>query len=360
MSRSRYKARAKSSVRNNSISARKSNSDYTGLSSISARRRTSVEYHTFLVDAAKNDAPNDKAKKSRTQPVEHRPFLIEGARNRTPHNNFDESQTGLPADKYRIERAHNRQHDHFSSHLPNDGRSPRGNPVVELAGTPAEKELEATTRTWPELPTNETVASQSSRSIPTELENTQIKPSTSSLRLTISDIPALHFELTGDSPHSLIPEVILPQAPSQTPVTTTAPLPTQTVWSHLEQQDGVPTGYVATLRHRELLEFKVETVAPRRHWPKQSIKEVVVTEAEDADPPSPTSVIYDPDLLTVPKKAYNVKQRRRQSIEGSIRSLRIRGRRLSEADIEPREAGRRLSALCEYDRWLSAEYVTYR
>lgn len=364
ISRSRYKSWRSPSVRNNIINnKKKSNRDYTSLSSVSELSRQSVEYHKFLAAAAARDALDKKAEPARRPLREAPPFSIEGARNVKTRNEVVGPQGGRKSNRHRVEDIYDLRNEHFHGQNPSNRRSPPRRNIVEYVGTQA-GEAETRNRTWLELPANEVGPFQSLHTAPIELDDTQRTRSNSHLHLSIPNVPAFCFELTGDSPISPItPPIASPlPLPPQSPIPTAPPLPSQTIWSHLEHQDGILSGYVATLRHRHFLGFALKTVPPRRHWPAQAqaIKEIILSEAPNTAQTSQEPQHVNPNLLMAPKTAYNVRQRRRQSIEGSIMELRVRGRRLREANMEPREVGRRLSVLSEYDRRLSAEYMKYR
>lgn len=219
------------------------------------------------------------------------------------------------------------------------------NSILQRAELQAEEVEEMSIYAWLGLPANEVGSSNDSHPAAAELNGLPITPPSGDLHLSI---PAFCFELAGDCSRSPTP---------MTPATTAPPLPRKTLWSQPKDQDAIPSGYVATLRHRELLEFKGETVTPRRHFPQYPHpKEILLTTSGPSSVMLQESLAVDPALLTAPEKTHDVKGRRRQSLSNSVRALRLRGRRLREANVEPKDIGRRLSVLGQHEQQLLSSY----
>lgn len=314
------------------------------------------------------DRLNEVPDSSRKSPVEQQAFLIDGARNSTPR-----ADVAPQNDKYDgIVRVPNknpnegiiREHyDLYHGYLPRNRPSRGGHPVHPPTELQAEQSVKAKTYAWIELPANEVDPLEVPRLAVSELDDTQVWSPVSDLSPSIPNIPEYCFELDGNSPMSRIPATTalpLDSLLSAMSAPTAPPLAPHTLWSHTKDRVEVPAGYVATLRHRELLEFKGETVTPLRHFPTPAIKGVVLTEAEDEAPTTQEPLDVDPGLLTTPKVTHNVRGRRRQSISSSIRTVRLRGKRLREASIEPRDVGRRLSVLSQHEHYWLAQYERYR
>ena len=312
---------------------------------------------------AKSEVLNRTSAISQGFPVEQQSLLIGVATTTGPLESLDapqgdHSRCALP-NEISYGGAHYRRSDFFNEHPP----SYKPFRPSQSAHDQYELHLDqpiATTTTdfaWLELPGDDVSELKTIHSMCAELDDTHITAPERPLSLAI---PQYKFELEGDNPESASP--VNPLSPFMHP--RKAPLPPspppKTLWSHTKDGPIAHPDHVATLRLHKYLGYNKQTPLPSQST-SPPIKEIILTK------PSPIAFGFgeeepewNPDMLTPPKPKHTEKERCRALIDAGNYRVRLRSRRLRQANYKPADASMRMMWLTQREHYMRSLYEEFR